>query len=391
MLDPYLVEWLGLVGRWFHLTLGIAWIGASFYFVWLNNAVRPPVPGEAPPGVAGTVWSVHGGAFYCVQKYGGVPEKLPHELHWFKWEAYLTWLSGFYLLVLLYWTAPTATLLPAGSALGPWAAVGLSAAVLLLGWLLYDLACRVLGARPVLLVAVLAVFVAAADYGLHQVMTPRAAYLHVGAMLGTWMAANVFRVIIPGQRAMVDALLAGREPPVERGAAGAQRSLHNNYLTLPVLFVMLSGHFPSTWGHPLGWVVLLGIAAAGALARHAINVAERGQPMPWLWPLAAALLAGFALLARPTPAPQAASGEAVPFTQVQMVVAARCLPCHAERPILGGYATAPKGVQLDTPESIERHRDAILTQVVRTKVMPLGNLTQMTEEERALIGAWAER
>jgi uncharacterized membrane protein len=391
MLDPYLVEWLGLVGRWFHLTLGIAWIGASFYFVWLNNAVRPPAAGEAPAGVAGTVWSVHGGAFYCVQKYGGVPEKLPHELHWFKWEAYLTWLSGFYLLVLLYWTAPTATMLPSGSGLGGPAAVALSASVLLFGWLFYDLTCKALSARPQLLLVLLAVFVAAVDYALFQVMTPRAAYLHVGAMLGTWMAANVLRVIIPGQRAMVDAMLAGREPPTERGAAGALRSLHNNYLTLPVLFVMLSGHFPSTWGHPLGWVVLLGIAAAGGLARHAINVAERGSPMPWLWPLAAATLVAIALLARPAPAPQAASGESVSFTQVQMVVTQRCLPCHSERPILGGYATAPKGVQLDSPEAIERHRDAILTQVVRTKIMPLGNLTQMTDEERALIGAWAQR
>ncbi|MEZ4242093.1 MAG: urate hydroxylase PuuD, partial [Myxococcota bacterium] len=287
MLDPYLSEWLGLLGRWFHLTLGIAWIGASFYFVWLNNAVRPLAAPEA--GVAGDVWSVHGGAFYRVVKFSGAPEALPPELHWFKWEAYLTWLSGFYLLVLLYWARADTVMLPAGSPLSGPAAVALSAGVLAGGYAVYDVLCRTLATRPRVLAAALVAVVVLVDVGLFRVMAPHAAYLHVGAMLGTWMAANVLFVIIPGQRAMVDALIAGREPPVERGKAGALRSLHNNYFTLPVLFVMLSGHFPSTWGHPQGWLVLLGIAGAGVAVRHALNVAERGQPMPWLWPVAVAV------------------------------------------------------------------------------------------------------
>lgn len=392
MLDPYLAEWLGLLGRWFHLTLGIAWIGASFYFVWLNNAVRPPEAEEgAPEGVAGTVWSVHGGAFYCVQKYGGAPKRLPHELHWFKWEAYLTWLSGFFLLTLLYWLQPAATMIPEGSALTGPMAVGLSASVLVGGWLLYDLACRLLGEKPTVLVPLIVIAIAAIDYALFQIFTPRAATLHLGAMLGTWMAANVLFVIIPGQRAMVDAMIAGREVPVHRGKAGALRSLHNNYLTLPVLFVMISGHFPSTWGHPLGYLVLLGIAAAGALMRHAINTAERGAPMPWLWPAAVGLLAAIALFAMPARPKPAGDGLAViSTTQVAVIIANRCLPCHAEQPLIAAYAAPPKGLVLDGPSAITRHRDAIAAQV-RSKVMPLGNLTQMTDEEREIVLSWASQ
>lgn len=385
MIDPYLGEWLGLVVRWFHLTLGIAWIGASFYFVWLNNAVRPLAKPE--PGVAGDVWSVHGGAFYRVVKYAGAPPTLPEELHWFRWEAYLTWLSGFTLLVLHDWLSPTTSMLPASSPLSGAQAIGVSAGVLAGGFLLYDAACRLLAEHPRALAAVIAGIVAAASYGLPLVFAPRAAYLHVGAMLGTWMAANVLFVIIPGQRAIVAAMTEGRPPPSERGKAGALRSLHNNYLTLPVLFVMVSGHFPSTWGHPVGWLVLLGIAGAGVAVRHALNVAERGSPAPWLYPVAAAALVAAAWIARPA-AEAASGGPAVPITRVQVIVSERCLPCHSDHPILGGFASPPKGVVLDRPEAIERLRDAIRVQVVRTHAMPLGNLTGMTDDERAEIAAW---
>lgn len=384
MIDPYVSEWLGLLGRWFHLTMGIAWIGASFYFVWLNNAVRPPE--EPAPGVAGNLWAVHGGAFYQVQKYGGVPPKLPTELHWFQWEAYLTWFSGLYLLVLVYWMSP-AMMVSADAPVSHLGAVGIGMATLIVGWVVYDRACVALAERPRALAVVLVLFVAAVDLALFRVLSPRAAYLHVGAMIGTWMAANVGMVIIPGQRAMVDAMIAGRPPPIERGKAGALRSLHNNYLTLPVLFVMVSGHFPSTWGHPQGWLVLLGIGAAGAVVRHAINVAERGAPMPWLWPAAIAGIVAVAVMAKPRVA-TAEGGEAVSMVEVQTVLTNRCLPCHAEHPILGGYAAPPKGVRLDSASAILALRDAIRTQVVTTKAMPLGNLTHMTDEERALIDRW---
>jgi uncharacterized membrane protein len=222
------------------------------------------------------------------------------------------------------------------------------------------------------------------DFGLHQVFSARAAYVHVGAMLGTWMAANVLFVIIPGQRAMVDAMVAGTPPPVERGAAGALRSLHNNYLTLPVLFVMISGHFPSTYGHSWGWLVLLGIAAAGALARHAINLAERGSPAPWLWPLAIGALIAVAFVARPVRVE--ATGDAVSFTEAQVIVAKHCLPCHAEQPILGGFAAPPKGLVLDSPASIRANAALIRSNAVDSQIMPLGNLTGMTPEERQRLG-----
>ncbi|MEQ1500596.1 MAG: urate hydroxylase PuuD [Myxococcota bacterium] len=388
MIDGYLAEWLGLLGRWFHLTLGIAWIGASFYFVWLNNAVRPPLTADVSPRVAGDLWAVHGGAFYRVQKYGGAPETLPAELHWFKWEAYLTWLSGFFLLLLVYWSNAAATMVTPDSPIGPGAAVGVAAAALAGGYVAYDLACRALARHPRVLAAAVIALVVTADVGLFQVLAPRAAYLHVGAMLGTWMAANVLFVIIPGQRAMVDAMVAGAPPPVERGAAGAQRSLHNNYFTLPVLFVMISGHTPSTWGHPHGWLVLLGIAGAGVAVRHALNTAERGRPMPWLWPIAAGSLVAAALYARPARPAPVDGAPAVPLVTVQMIVAQRCLPCHTARPILAGLASPPKGVVLDRPETIEALREAIGVQVVSTRAMPLGNLTKMTDEERATIAAW---
>lgn len=396
MIDGHLLEWLGLLGRWFHLTMGIAWIGASFYFVWLNNAVRPPTPAAddpnaAPPGVAGDLWAVHGGAFYRVQKYGGAPPKLPGHLHWFQWEAYLTWLSGFFLLVLHFWaTAATSMVDPAVAALSPLQAVLVGATALVGGWLFYDLSCRsVLAKHPAALAALLAVFVATVDFGLFQLLSARAAYLHVGAMLGTWMAANVWFVIIPGQRAMVDAMVAGRAPPVERGQAGALRSLHNNYFTLPVLFVMVSGHFPSTYGSPHGWAILLAIAAGGLAIRHALNVAERGAPQPALWPVAAVALLGAAFASRPARPEALASGEARPtMTEVQVIVANRCLPCHAEAPLLMNLTAPPKGLVLATPAQIEAAKDKIRAQVVDAAIMPLGNLTGMTDEERATIGRW---
>jgi uncharacterized membrane protein len=234
------------------------------------------------------------------------------------------------------------------------------------------------------------VFVAVVDFGLFQLLSPRAAFLHVGAMLGTWMAANVWFVIIPGQRAMVDAMVAGREPPIERGKAGSLRSLHNNYITLPVLFVMVSGHFPSTYGSHLGWLILLGIAAGGLAIRHALNVAEKGTPMPWLWPVAGVALLGSALLARPLRPEALAAGEVRPtMTEVQIIVANRCLACHAEQPLLMNLTAPPKGLVLATPAQIESAKDKIRAQVVDSAIMPLGNLTHMTDEERAVIGRWA--
>lgn len=391
-MSPWVEEWVGLVVRWFHLAIGIAWIGASFYFVWLNNAVRPPERGPRP-GVAGEVWSVHGGAFYQVVKYKGAPEALPGTLHWFKWEAYLTWLSGFFLLVFLYWrNAATWMIDAAVMPLAPWQAVAVGAGTLLGGWLVYDGLCRSpLARQPGAMAGVLLGFVAVVAWGLFQVLSARAATIHVGAMMGTWMAANVLFVIIPGQRAMVDAMIAGREPPVERGAAGAMRSLHNNYFTLGVLFTMISSHFPGAWSHAWGWVSVTGLALAGALLRHSINLHEQGRPARWMAPTAWAVLLLVAIGARPTaPAAPADAAETIKTAQVQQIIAARCLSCHASEPFHPGFPTPPKDVVLESPEHLLRWRERIGTQVA-TKVMPLGNLTGMTDEERALVVRWAEQ
>lgn len=386
MLDPYLLDWVGLVTRWFHFMMGVAWIGASFYFVWLNNNVRPLPDGR--PGVAGGLFAVHGGAFYEVTKYAGAPERLPDTLHWFKWEAYLTWISGFVLLVLVYWmNAGTTMVDPAVAALTPAQAVGVGAAAVFGGWFVYDGLCRTpLKDRGGLLAALLFAFVVFVAWGLSELLSARAAYLHVGAMIGTWMAANVLVVIIPGQRAMVDAMIAGAPPPVERGKAGALRSLHNNYLTLPVLFVMVSPHFPSTWGHPFGWAILAALGVVGAAYRHWVNLDERGVHRPWILGAALAALVAVAVAARPARADRA--GETVSITRVQQIVAARCLSCHASEPIQDGFVLPPKGLVLETPAQILAARARIHEQVVVSRAMPLGNLTGLTEEERAVFAAW---
>lgn len=388
MLDGWLAEWIGLFVRWFHFTIGIAWIGASFYFVWLNNAVRPPESGPRE-GVAGEVWSVHGGAFYNVTKYAGAPAKLPGHLHWFKWEAYLTWLSGFFLLVFLYWRNAGTWMVDASVAdISPMTAVGVGATSIVGGWLVYDLLCRSpLQKHSNALAGILLVLMAAGGWGLWQVLAPRAAFIHLGAVMGTCMAANVLFVIIPGQRAMVDAMVAGKPPPVERGKAGALRSLHNNYLTLGVLFAMISSHFPGTWGHDHGWVLFLLLTVSGAMLRHAINLSEQGRRVAWLTPAAVLIAVTAALVARPSQPPTPADGTVVTTSQVQQIIGARCLSCHASEPFFQGITVPPKGVVFDTRDEIEAQADTIAQQVA-SGVMPLANMTEMTDEERAMVAQW---
>lgn len=384
-------EWINLIARWAHLVVGAAWIGASFYFNWLNNHVRPPEGATSDPGVKGELWAVHGGAFYRVQKFGGAPETLPKTLHWFKYEAYFTWVTGMILLVFTYWLNAKAYLIDTSvAALTPGTAVGIGLGAVVGGWLVYDGLCRSpLRKQPAVLAAVLVALFTGAAWGLQQVFAPRAAYIHVGAMLGTIMAANVFFVIIPGQRRMVDAMIAGREPDLEGGAAGALRSLHNNYLTLPVLFVMVSNHYPITWGHPFAWGILAAIALSAVAIRHWQNLTGRGEVAHWLLPAGAVGILATAFVSRPAPPPAPEPGAvAVNAAQVQQVIAARCLSCHASTPFQAGFAEAPKGLVLETPEQIEAARERIHQQVVATKVMPLGNLTGMTDDERALIGRW---
>jgi len=397
----YGTEWLNLIVRWLHLITGIAWIGASFYFVWLDNNIRPPKPGSelANKGVSGELWAVHGGGFYNPQKYLIAPKELPEELHWFKWEAYATWLSGFAMLFIVYYFNASAMMIDKSVAdLTSWQAIGIGLGTLLVGWTVYDLLCRSpLGKREGLLGIIMFVFIVAAGFMLSKFLSGRAAYIHVGAMIGTMMVGNVLMLIIPGQRKLVEAMQQGKSPDPIHGQKAKQRSVHNNYFTLPVLFIMISNHYAMTYNHEYNWLVLAVIMAAGVLIRHFFNLRHKGITN-WAYPAAGVtLLLAVAIaiapkppakVAAPDPALSAAEAEAVQFSKVQGIINQRCVSCHAAAPTQPGFATAPAGIKLDTPELIRQNAVKVNMQTVQLKAMPIGNMTQMTDEERAIVGAW---
>jgi uncharacterized membrane protein len=366
-----------------HVVAGIAWIGASFYFVRLDLALRPPKKaGDAEAGVAGEFWGVHGGGLYHSQKYRLAPPEMPDPLHWFKWEAYTTWLSGFALMILLYYVDAGLRLVdPAVAALEPWEAVLLSVGGIVLAWLVYDALCRMLGERNEGALAVVGVaLVAIAAWGAGELFSARAAYLQVGVMLGTIMAANVLFVIIPAHRKLVAAMEEKREPDPAPLLRAKNRSVHNNYLTLPVLFTMLAGHFAFTFGADDAWVVFVLIAILTALIRVFFNQWHAGRRAWWIPAVAVVGVIALAIWLEPdSPAP--AQVEPVPFAEVQSIIAARCAPCHSG-------ATAPLGIEFETQAQIEAWAGAIEQQAVLTRGMPPGNTTGMTEDERELLGAW---
>jgi uncharacterized membrane protein len=389
--DPYVWEWGDLLFRWLHVIAAIVWIGTSFYFVALDNHLRPPAdPRDAERGIAGESWEVHGGGFYRVEKFRVAPEKLPEPLHWFKWEAYTTWLSGFALFVVLYYVHASSYLVdPSVAHLESWEAILLSVGGLALSWVVYDGLCRLLGRDERLLALAVFGFVALSAWGAARLLAPRAAFLEVGAMIGTMMVGNVFFVIIPAHWELVRAKQAGREPDPRWNVRGKQRSVHNNYLTLPVLFAMLSNHFPFTYQHAHAWLVLVALMALGALARHFFNLRHAGRDAWWI---PATALVGFGVIAfliRPGGGPAVVSGGAgVPFAKANAVIRERCVPCHSASPTQPGVASAPKGVRLDTRAEIEAQAQAIEEQAVVLKAMPLANVTHMTQAERDLLGRW---
>jgi uncharacterized membrane protein len=388
-MDAYAAQWVELLVRWVHLITGIAWIGASFYFVWLDNSLTPPQRArDAEEGVGGELWAVHGGGFYHAQKYRVAPPALPATLHWFRWEAYSTWLSGFALFVLMYYlNARTYMIDPAVADITPATAVGVSVALIVAGWLFYDQLCRRLGpARERWLWAAIVGFASACAFGLSHLYSGRGVYYQVGAMLGTWMAANVLMVIIPSQRRLVEAKVAGNAPDPVHGLRGRQRSVHNNYLTLPVLFIMISSHYPMTFGHAHAWLVLVAIMLLAGFVRHFFNLRHRGRTAWWI---PAGAVAGTLALAIAMAPSAPARGDAPPaFAAVERIVATRCAGCHAAAPSQPGFAVAPKGVLLDSAVQIRAHAAAIEQQAVRTRAMPIGNLTGMTDDERNTLGAW---
>jgi uncharacterized membrane protein len=391
-MDAHLIEFLSLLVRWLHVIAGIAWIGSSFYFIWLDNSLDAPTPDSdtAKKGVGGELWAVHGGGFYNPQKYLVAPAELPEKLHWFKWEAYTTWLSGTALLVLVYWLK-AGTMMVDGNvaALTPWQAVGIGAASMVGSWVVYDLLCKSpLGKRDGLLALVIFVLLGAFAWGLAHEFGGRAAYIHVGTAIGTIMAANVFFVIIPGQKRMVAAMREGHAPDPRDGQRAKQRSVHNNYFTLPVIFIMVSNHYASTYAHPYNWAILILIAAAGVSIRHFFNRKHKGV-YAWQYPVLGAVLLGVvAWWTAPRIPPLPPVQGPVTFNRVRAIVGQRCVPCHSPVPTFPGITQPQAGVILSTPDGIVQAAPRMFQQVVVTRIMPLGNATQITEEERAVIAAW---
>jgi uncharacterized membrane protein len=393
LLAPYADDWLEAAFRYLHVVAAIAWIGASFYFIALDYHLLPPTRKEdADRGVGGEVWEIHGGGFYRIEKFRATPARIPEPLHWFKWEAYTTWLSGFGLFVVLYYLNASDYLIdPAVAHLSPGAAVGISIGLLVGAWVIYDLLCRVLGGNDGLLAAIVAGLTVAASWGSYHLFAARAAWLQVGAMLGTIMAANVFFVIIPAHWELIRARQAGRDPDTRWGARGKQRSVHNNYLTLPVLVAMLSNHWGFLYGQRHSWAILVALMATLAVVRHYFNLRHRG----WnVWPIlvaGAGALALIAWLVRPQPVAVSTSGAPVPFAKVQAIVANRCAPCHSQSPTQPGFDSPPKGIAFDTAEEIAGRAQLIDQWAVRSHAMPLGNATGMTQAERDALGAWVAR
>jgi uncharacterized membrane protein len=386
----FVTDWLNLLLRWAHMIVGIAWVGASFYFIWLDNHLHAPLdPADAAKGIGGELWAVHGGGFYTAKKFKVAPETLPPELHWFMWEAYTTLITGFLLLCLVYYHGAQVALIdPSVMALSQGEAVAIGLAFLVGGWLFYDFLCRsAFGEDDLVLGGLLFLYCIAAAWALCHIFSGRGAYLHFGAMLGVIMALNVYYVIIPGQRELVKAKQEGRTPDPKHGLMGRQRSVHNTYFTLPVLFTMISNHYAGLYGHPWNWVLLLMISLAGALVRVWFVQRHKGNPNPLVLAAGLVMLALTALAALPRPDPDL-GGPPVSFAEVQPIIQARCVPCHATRPTQQGFAAPPKGVIFETADEIHARAAMINTQVVVSKVMPPGNLTNITDDERHAIARW---
>ena len=389
-MEVVLTEWLSFVIRWLHVVAGIAWIGSSFYFIHLDLSLKPR--SGLPKGVKGDAWQVHGGGFYHMMKYLVAPARVPDELTWFKWEAYTTWLSGFALLVVVYYLSAELFLIDRSILdIGRFAAAGISLGTLVVAWLAYEALCRsTLGRNEVALSLVGYVFLVVLTYAFTHVFSGRGAFTQIGALVGTIMVANVFIVIIPYQKKTVAALLAGTQPDPYWGDIGKQRSVHNNYLTLPVVFLMLSNHHPLLFATRYNWIIVAIVLAIGPVIRHFFNSRHAGNGSPWwTWGVAATGMAAIAWLSAAGPRESIGAISSIPkFAKVEDIMLTRCSMCHSSAPVWAGIATAPKGVMLDDPQRIRDHARLIEVNAVRSSAMPPGNITEMTSDERALIAAW---
>ena len=389
-MDLFAAEWANLLLRWLHLIVGIGWIGTSFYFMALDYSLAKRK--QMNPGVLGTAWQVHGGGFYHVEKYTVAPPSLPDDLHWFKWEAYLTWVTGFGLLITQYYVNARAFLIdPTVLALEPWQAIVLSLGAMVAGWAIYEGLCRspVGENAPLLALCVFALMVASAYFFSH-VFSSRGALLHVGALAGSIMATNVFAVIIPNQKRMIAQMMRGEVPDARYGKIGKQRSTHNNYMTLPVLLMMVSPHYGFLSAHPQAWLIVALIFIAGGMFRHYLNRVDAGddwRKYGWTAPVAAiALMAAIFLTA-----PKGADGGAVISNEEALVISHKhCVMCHATKPTHQSFQEPPKNVALESVADLRKYANLIYLQTVQSKAMPLGNQTAMTEDERAALGRWTK-
>ena len=388
--EGHITEWLNLVIRLMHITFGIAWIGASFYFVFLENALNRSH--NVRDELAGNLWAVHGGGFYYLEKYKTAPTTIPKDLHWFKYEAYFTWLTGFSLLFVVYYFNADAFLIDKNI----WNTSGFIASItgifsLIIAWIIYDVLCKSkLANKPYLFASIGCIIIAGFAYTYTHLFNSRAAFIHFGAMLGTLMAANVFFVIIPFQKAMVHAAKKGLPLDASLGKKALFRSIHNNYFTLPVLFVMISNHFPSTFSNTYHWVVLIMISMGTAGVKHYLNLKEKHQTSYWVLPVSALILLATVFLTAPQKTTTTCNDK-ISYTQINKIITERCKTCHAVKPTNPAWASAPNGVIYETPNDIIKVKDKILQRVVITKTMPQNNITNMTEEERNTIRCWIEQ
>jgi len=392
-LYPLLLDWLDLIVRWIHIVVGIAWIGTSFYFNWLDSRLDRQIDNE---NFEGELWSVHSGGFYNINKLKGPPKEFPKELHWFKWEAYATWISGFVLLIIIYYLNAEGMMIDKNiNDLSPFTAIVISLIFLLGSWFIYDFLCKSILINNTIFFTItcliLAIFI---SYFLTRIFGSRAAYIHVGACLGTIMAANVFRVIIPSQKNMVDAALVNKKPDLQKGIDAKIRSIHNNYITLPVLFIMISSHFPFTYGHKYNWLILAFISIIGATVRHYFNLRNKKEYKIWILPLAAV---GMTCLMLYVSIPKIIQNEKIitsnneiSFYEINNIIKYRCGVCHTNNPTFEDFEDPPLGIIFETPEDILKNIDKIKAQVIDSDIMPPGNLTGITESERKKISLWIE-
>lgn len=389
-MEAQILDWLTLLLRWLHVITAIAWIGASFYFIWLDLSLEKPSAASDAKGLGGELWAIHGGGIYEVGKYRSHPQQMPTTLHWFKWEAYSTWLTGTALLILIYYFKADAYLVGANLwVTTPTAAVLTSVAYLLGGLALYEVFMRYIAKTTLSQAGVVIGLVAILSFVAFQTFAPRAAILHVGAVLATMMAGNVFLVIIPSQKAFVGAIESGQEVDIRLAQNAKARSTHNNYLTLPVLFCMLSNHTAFVYGHPHAWVFVVAFSGVAAFARHYFNAKHAGRDQPWILVLAALLFVGLIALSAVTQSTTTTQG-AVSEADAQIIVTSHCTGCHTEQPTMMGLTAPPGGMIFNQPQQLLLYKQQVLDSL-QTQFMPLGNLTGMTAEERAQLTAYLDQ